>query len=239
MRAFFRLKDYEATLPLAKAILPDDIKTPSMPVGIYSQEAEDLYRWSLKDKDKLLGAGVPETHFELLNQAAGGLRQAQSVWSEELKTQKDAERQWAEQSPEAFDLRDRMLHTLRYAYRNHPDLLANVSAIAEGSGSADMVQDLNDIAVLGKANPEPLQAINFDMALLDVCAGTSAQMADIRAMANGEKFEANESLTIRNRMFTLLKTYVDSIRDAGKYIFWRDERRLIGYTSQFLRKMKN
>ena len=233
------LNDYEATLPLAQAILPEDIKSPSMPVGNYSQEAEDLYRWCLKDKDKLIGAGVPESHFELLNQAAGGLRQAQSIWSEELKTQKDAERQWAEQSPEAFDLRDRMLHTFRYAYRNYSDLLANVSAIAEGSDGADMIQDLNDIAVLGKANPEPLQAINFDMALLDECATTSAQMADIRAMANGEKFEANESLTIRNQMFTLLKTYVDAIRDAGKFLFWREPRRLIGYRSQFLRNKNN
>ncbi|WP_430810985.1 MULTISPECIES: hypothetical protein [unclassified Carboxylicivirga] len=229
------LQDYEASLPLAQAISLEDIKTPSIPVGIYSQEAEDLHQWCQKDKEALMGAGVPEDYFDLLNRAAGGLRQAQSIWSEEQKTRQDAEQQWADEAPEAFDLRDRMVHAFRYAYRKDDDLLGRVSAINEGSSNADMIQDLNDLAILGQSNPEPLQAINFDMALLEQCAATSAKLADIRAMANGEKFETNESLLIRNRMYTLLKTYVDAIRDAGKYLFWRDERRLVGYGSRFLR----
>jgi hypothetical protein len=38
-----------------------------------------------------------------------------------------------------------------------------VSAITDGSGHADMIQDLNDIAVLGRENPDPLTAIGFDL----------------------------------------------------------------------------
>jgi hypothetical protein len=230
------LSDYEAMLPEAQAILAENIKLPTMPVGIYSQEAEDLYQWSLKDKDKLMSAGIPETHFDMLNTASGALRYSQSKWTEQQKNREEAEEQWANLSPEAYDLRDRSLHTLRYAYRNDSALLQSVKLIDEGAGDADMIQDLSDIAVLGKANPELLQAINFDMSTLEQCEQTSAQMADIRAMANGEKNVTNESLVIRNQVYTLLKTFVDDIRDAGKYVFWRDENRLKGYRSDYQRR---
>ncbi|MGQ1787102.1 hypothetical protein [Saccharicrinis sp. GN24d3] len=228
--------DYEVVLPEVQAILPEDIKTPRMPIGIYAQEAEDLYQWSLKDKAKLMSAGIPETHFEHLNRIAGGLRYSQSQWAGQQKDREDAEEQWANKSPGAYDLRNSTSHALRYAYRNNTDLLESVRAIDEGTGDADMIQDLSDIAVLGRANPEPLQVINFDMTLLDQCEETSGTMADIRAMANGEKFETKESLRIRNQMYTLLKKYVDDIRDAGKYVFWRDESRLKGYRSHYNRQ---
>ena len=230
-------QDYEAMLPQAQAILPDETMTPRMPVGIYLQEAEDLNAWCLKDKEKLMSAGVPETHFENLNLAAGGLRYAESQWAEQQKDQEDAEEQWDELSPEAYDLRDRTLHAMRFAYRNDANLLESVRDIDEGTGDADMIQDLSDASVLGKKNPEPLQVINFDMTILDQCEETSSKMADIRALANGEKFEVNESLIIRNQMYTLLKKYVDDIRDGGKYVFWRDEKRLKGYSSRYNRRM--
>ncbi len=70
-------QDYEATLPLAQAIPLEDIKTPSIPVGIYSQEAEDLHQWCQKDKEALIDAGVPENYFDLLNN--NGLKNRQRL----------------------------------------------------------------------------------------------------------------------------------------------------------------
>ena len=126
-----------------------------------------------------------------------------------------------------------MLHAFRFAYRKDPLLLSRVSAVADGSGHADMIQDLNDLAVLGKANTEALTAIGFDLAQLDAAATAADEMADLLATANGEKAEQNESKTIRDKACTHLKELVDEVREAGKYLFWRTPYRYRGYVSQY------
>ncbi len=231
------LSDYEAILPLAqKAEIK--VESPNMPVGIYAQEAEDLFVWSNRDKAELMAAGITENHFNKLNEAAGALRYAQSLWMQDLKARQDAEERWSIQSPEAFDLVTQLLHAFRYAYRNHADILANVQLIAEGTGAADMIQDLSDLSLLGKRNTAPLETINFDMTLLDKAGELSAQMADLLAQANGEKADSKETLFNRNQVYSYLKQFVDDIRSCGKYLFWRDEARLKGYSSEYFRKIK-
>ncbi|TLX73001.1 hypothetical protein E9993_16175 [Labilibacter sediminis] len=230
---------YDAVLEQAKAVSPELIQIPYMPVGVYLQEAEDLHNWSLTDKDLLIGAGVLETSLEELDILCGATRQAQSNWSEQKKLNDQAIEQWAEESPRAFDLKDQLIHTFRYAYRKDKRILSRVSEIAEGGGIDDMIQDLSDLEVMGKNNPEPLQQINFDMTLVDKAGLLSDAMADLRAEANGEKRNANEALEIRNQMYTLLKEKVDEIRSCGKYLFWRDAKRLIGYTSEYNRRRSN
>jgi len=148
----------------------------------------------------------------------------------------EAQREWKLLSPEAYDLRDELIHDYRFAYRKDPVLLGRVSAITDGSGDDDMIQDLNDLSVLGKANQEPLTAIGFDASKLDTAGTKSDEMAELLATANGDKAEQNESKMIRDKAYTHLKELVDEIREAGKYIFWKDEIRYRGYTSEYWRK---
>ena len=225
--------EYDASLEPAKALTPVETKPPYMPIGIFVQEAENQVLWALKDKDALMGAGIPETHFELINQFSGALRYAQSLWAIDLESSQEAEQIWADTYPDALDFSNHLIHSFRYAYRDNDDLLGNVSTIAEGAGYADTIQDLSDLAVLGTSNPEPLVAINFDMEQLIKADTLSGDLADLRARANGEKYEAKESLVIRNQMYSLLKRYVDDVRACGKYVFWRDSDRLKGYKSAF------
>ncbi len=226
-------ESYDQMLEAAKSLTQDQIKKPLIPVGTYIQEAEDLFIWSTKDKEQLMSAGITESVFENLNTCAGALRHAQSLWSEEKKSRQEAEQQWEDESPKAFDFRDELVHAFRYAFRKSPALLANVSAIAEGDDIADMIQDLNDLAVLGQHNIEPLKLIGFAEDKLGTAADLSARLADIRAQANGDKYENNEKLDIRNRIYSLLKESVDEIKDCGKFLFWKDKSRLVGYRSQY------
>lgn len=170
---------------------------------------------------------------------AGALREAQSVWFKDRNAQLDAQREWGIQAPLAFEQRDELLHAFRYAFRADAALTARVAAIAEGDSNSDMIQDLNDLAVLGKNNPAPLQAIGFDLGRLDVAAETSNAMATLLAAANGDKSLQSETKLIRDKAFTCLKQLVDEIRAAGKYVFWKNEKRLKGYRSEFLRQKNN
>ena len=50
-----------------------------------------------------------------------------------------------------------------------------------------MVQDLADLAVLGKANPAPLETIGLDLAQLTTAETLAEEMADLLARSNGER----------------------------------------------------
>jgi hypothetical protein len=45
----------------------------------------------------------------------------------------------------------------------------------------------------------------------------------------------NDMRDMRDRAYTLLRNIVNDIRECGKYVFYRDERRYRGYTSGYHR----
>ncbi len=226
-------EDYQAKINAITAITLQDTKSPNMPIDVYLQEAENLYHWCQDDQAQLTGAGLDWTQVQDLPIRAGALREAQSLWFKERFTREEAEKQWNEQSPDGYDLRNRLLHSLHYAYRNHTDLRGRVSAIADGNSHADMLQDLNDIAVLGKENPEPLQAINFDVTSLDEAATKADTLSDLLAQATTDRQENSSVRVIRDQAYTYLKEVVDEVRSCGQYVFWRNDERVKGYSSRY------
>ncbi|MCG8520944.1 MAG: hypothetical protein MI744_01920, partial [Pseudomonadales bacterium] len=91
----------------------------------------------------------------------------------------------------------------------------------------------------GRENPDPLTAISFDLAQLDVAATRADELADLLAEANGDKADQNESKIIRDKAYTYLKALVDEIREAGKYVFRKNKNRVKGYASQYRRTRRN
>lgn len=230
------IDDYNAKLSLIQEMPEEEVNEPAMPVDAALQEAENLHYWSLDDAAALQVVGITADMIDDLPVWAGACREAQSIWNKDYRSQQEAQKQWAEQSPEAYDLRNDLLASLRFAYRKDDALLSRVSAITDGSGHADMIQDLNDIAVLGRENPEPLMAIGFDLTQLDMAATRADELADLLAEANGDKADPNESKIIRDKAYTQMKSLVDEIREAGKYVFRKDKNRLKGYSSDYWRK---
>ena len=228
--------DYLELLDEIQAIEPENTIIPTMPVDVYVQEAEDLYHWCQDDQVALTRAGLDWTNVEQLPVRSGACRESQSRWNKERNTRQQDEQAWKEQSPLAFELRDRMLHSLRYAFRNDEVLLARVEDIALGDSNADMVQDLNDLSVLGKANLDLLTPIGFDAALLDEAALTSDLMGDLLGATNGERKKDSDAMIIRDKAFTHLKAPMDEIRNCGKYVFWKNPDRLEGYISAYFKR---
>lgn len=215
-------------------------ENPKVPVDVAIQEAENLYIWCLQDKDLLVKAGLDWTIVEDLPTRTGALRYAQAIWQQDFLSVEDVQRQWKEQSPAAYALRDELVHHFYHAYRKHPDIYANVQRIAEGTTHADMIQDLVDLAILGKSFSAPLIAIGLDMALLDVAEARSGEMAALLAKTNGERLSNSHLKVTRDKAYTYLKQAVDEIRHHGQYVFWRDAERAKGYVSRYnKRRSKN
>lgn len=228
-------QDYETMQPVLAALEVAAVKPPNMPIDAFVQEAENLYHWSQQDREDLEHAGFDWSTVAELPVRAGACREAESRWITQRFTREDARKQWAVESVYAYDLRDELLHTLTYAYRNQADLLGRVQEIRDGNGHADMVQDLNDLAVLGRANLEPLAAINFTLTRLDEAATLAKSMGNLYGQVNSEQYV--EVLDMRNRAYTALYYSVRALRDCGQYVFWRDEERVQGYRSAYVRKL--
>jgi hypothetical protein len=230
-------QDYDNKIETINAIDDKDIKAPNMPIDTFLQEAENLYQWCQADKDELTKSGLDWSFVDDLTIRAGALREAESIWFKERFNQQEAQKIWNEKSPMAYDLRNEILHIMQFAYRNDAALAQRVSEIYEGGSHADMIQDLNDISVLGKANQAPLEAISMDLALLDQAAAMAAEMAELLGQATVGREDRSPARITRDKAYTHLKEAVDEIRSYGQFVFWRNESRDKGYVSQYHKNM--
>jgi len=231
-------EDYNAKLEVIQAIPEDQLKTLHMPVDAYLQEAENLYIWSQDDKEALEAKGLSWTLVEDIPTRSGALRHAESLWNRERFSREDAEKMWLKESPLAYDLRDELLYHLRFAFRLDESLLNRVGAIAEGYSQADMIQDLNDLSVLGMANSNLLAEINFDMTLLDEAAEKAKAMAALLGETTRDRADYNDVKRIRDQAYTHLKEAVDELYGFGQYVFYHNEDRLRGYRSKYKFKQR-
>ncbi len=230
------LEDFKEKLDAIQAIPDDEVRAPGIPVDVFLQEAENLYHWCQEDWAELAAKALDWNLVEDIPVRSGALREAQSRWITTRFSHEEAERLWRERSPLAYDLRDEHLHTFRFAYRKRPDVLGRVNEIARGSGHADMIQDLNDLSVLGKAHAEELEAIKFKMAILDEAAGMADELSDLLGAATTERADSSAAKKLRDQAFTYLKGAVDEVRVFGQYVFWRDDERSRGYRSEYFRR---
>jgi hypothetical protein len=231
--------DFLALEALIRSVDPKRVKLPDMPIGTYLQEAEDLYVWLGPDLARLVERGLDPAVVEGLPRRIGAVRCLQSRWNTSRLSDEEAQVRFARAVVAARDLLARLVHELQFAYRGHPGLGRSVRAIARRSGDAHLVQALSDLSVLGRNHLEPLAAIKFDPALLDEAASASDGLAGALAEARGEEAVDREAKALRDKAYTLLKESVDEIREFGRFVFWRDEDRRLGYGSAYKRDSRS
>ncbi len=231
-------ENFDQKVAVLNTIASNEVKLPNMPIDAMLQEAENLFIWASEDKMTLTNnSGLDWAQYGVdLPIRAGALRHAQSIWISERYSQEEANKTWKLESPKAYQLRDDLLDDFRYAFRKRPDLISRVRQIANGRGDANMIQDLSDLSILGKSNPEELTASKFKIEKLDQAAKYSNDMAELLAKANGAIQENSAAKFIRDKAFTHLKEAIDEVRAAGKYVFKNNPERFKGYISRYNRK---
>ncbi|WP_025665358.1 hypothetical protein [Aquimarina megaterium] len=230
-------ENYDTKLVVLEALPQEAVKSPTIPVDVFMQEAENLFVWAEEDKETLVAKGLDwQMYAEDLPTRTGACRYAQAVWMKERYSQEEAAKAWREESPKAYEFRNDLLADLRFAFRKRMDLLARVRAIADGEGDADMIQDLMDISVLGKANIAELEKAKYDLSNFDIAAQQSDALAELLAKANGATLDNSKAKEIRDRAYTHLKEAIDELRATGKYAFRKDPERYKGYVSRYKRR---
>jgi hypothetical protein len=227
--------EYEKMLPAITAVPDDTIVHISIPPIDLIAEAEELCRWAIQDVEELNKTDLSPDAIEQLECAAGALRYANSGYARMLKMKN----QWQQESPEAYALRKKMIHTFMYAYRGHPEILEIVRNATKGLNRRKLVQHLENLSGIGKDHPEELKAVGFEMALLDRATVLSARMGDILGELKAGTKEENSTRKIRLQAYTLCKTLMGEIRMCGKFLFPRSHKRYVGYTSSYTRSKKH
>jgi len=227
------IEDFNTWKEPIEAMPLEDVKLPDMPVDTAAADAETLRVEAEEDKVNLEAAGMDWSMVEDLLTLPGALRFAQAEWMSEYRARQDAQKEWLDKSPDAYDLKNELLHHFSFAYRNEPDVKKKVMRIREGSGHADMLQDLMDLAVLAEKNPEPLTAINYNTELNTKARSLSHDMAELLANANGSKDESSAIKIRRDKVYTLLSERIRAIREVGQYVFWRNPERKAKYVNNY------
>lgn len=233
-------EDYEKKPEVISSIEDNQINSPHhIPVDVYIQEADTLYHWVQEDKEVLTAVGLSWEFVEDLPIRCGVLIEAEALWHTQKNTREKSSQKWKNLSPLAYDLRNRLLTDFRFAFRKHPDLLNTIKGISKGNSLSKMIQSLNDLSVLGKENHQLLEAINFDMSLLEKAAKTSREMALLLAETCASRMKHSKTKKIRDQAYTHLKEAVDEIRLCGQYVFRQNKDRFIGYRSNYIRQIKS
>lgn len=229
--------DFEKWESEIRAFPAEKTTSPGMPVETFLQENENRHHWMQSDKAVLVAIGLDwENTVDLLPERLGACRHVQSVWMTELRTQKESMALWKTKSEEGYFLRDDLIDIMQFAFRANDELLMSVSLIAEGTGHDDMIQDLNDLAVLGRKNVALLTAIGIDPAKLDSAEALADELAVLLARANGDREGSSETKILRDKAFGYAKELSDTICEYGKFAFRHNEARRKGYTSAYSHK---
>ena len=219
-------------LEAIQAVPGENVKQPGMPVATFVQEAEDLARWSADDAAELAKAGLSAEALAGLTTRAEALKEAQAGWQRKRRS----EHLWNKKLPLARSLRDALLRDCRYAFRKHQSLMSRLAAIRKGSSHADLIQDLNDLAVMAREQLPLLTAIGVEATKPDQAATMSDEMAQLLAGFHSEKKGVSPDKRLRDQAYAYLKELVDEVRLCGQYVFHDSPDRLKGYFSTYVRR---
>lgn len=214
-----------ACLPALLKLPSDQVKEPSVPIACFIQETESLRQWSQDDISKLAAAGLDMERLDQLVIRSGACQEAQLLW---IKAPHPTGR-WQKQAPQAFDLFNEMHYAFRYAFQNNDFLRNRLAKISTDFDSHNLIQGLEQLALLGGNNRALLQTIAFDTSLLDQARSISSQLKEILALENGTNLPENDNKDLRDRAYTYLKILVDEVKNCGRYVFRKNKHRQQGY----------
>jgi hypothetical protein len=229
--------DFEALLPKLQAIDPKLVNDPDMPVEQAIKEGQVMVTVAREDVNELVAVKFDPATIDELETAVFGFSTAQANMVATLGEQKGAARQWLIEEPGLLKLLKKLLAASRYALRNVPDAFKAVKHIAKGGSKPNRVQDLADIAALGKKYVSYFEAINFDITLLDVAEQKAKTLLSLQALVFAEK-STKGSKDVRDRSFIYMRGLMAQVLSAAKYAFTDDPERLSRYYSAYRKRRK-
>ncbi len=222
--------------PTLLSIPAAEVDPPTMPVEVATKEARITALHCGDDaaaltRFKIDGIAMSKE----IEIAAEVTDAAEAAWDVVAVTRTEHEEEWQAIKPKAYEMRDDYIDLLEFIFENEQmdQALAVVHEIAEGTGDADMAQDLEKLHQLTVIHAEKLA--EYEVTIEDIAAiGAMYQDVNIlMASATVDRTRSKDELDLRNRAYTHMMKLVNKTRKAGKIAFKHDEKRRKRYRSEY------
>lgn len=219
--------------------IPDkQIITPTIPIAIYLQEAENLAAWAMDDIDQLSKVGITSTQIEDVKERIEACRLLQTEWMK-LKKIKPEKQALLEKSKQlAIEMRHELIFIYKYAFRNEEQALKDLKQIRKKNKTANLIRTLANLIRIGNTYPELLKKISFDFNQLDDARKLAYKLREQHSMFVASTPDKVKVKSLRDQSYTYLKLLLDEIKNAGKYVFAKNKERLPGYYSMYYKNKK-
>ncbi|MCP4215828.1 MAG: hypothetical protein GY765_14340 [bacterium] len=217
---------------LAKSV---KVRPRHIPMGVYIQEAKDLYHWSQADKEELADVGLSMELLEDIPLRVEALVEAQSAW-QALRNQNAKREHWRIILAEGLKARSDMITIYHYAFRNNKDLLKKLKKHTKETYIAALLQSFYALYYMGKENISLLEKIAGAVAKAESMLQWALDFKDSHTHAFWSKATQIKLRNRRDAAYLHLKEAVDEVRLAGKFACRHKETRLVGYRSSHLRQ---
>ncbi|HOP31593.1 MAG TPA: hypothetical protein P5120_19320 [Spirochaetota bacterium] len=230
--------DYLAQkIEVIKAIPDDKIQSPvSVPVKVYIQEAEYMYKWCQPDKEMLMANHLDWSLVEDIPARVRILRDMQSLWAVSDSTDAEIEKQWEAKHDEAVKLRKHIVRSLKFVFNGNKPMITKIRKHGKGSSANALIQSLNDLSAFGMEHKDFLTSQHFNISLLDTAAEMSDILGDLNSSVKVKRGYYSGSRKIRDQAYTHLKEAIDELKRHAEYVLVGREDRLKGYASEYNRK---
>ncbi|WP_437576737.1 hypothetical protein [Sorangium sp. So ce887] len=205
------------------ALDPGYASAPDIPLSVAERELTSLSRLARAQQARLSKIGITADKVDLLARFARRLGAIEKAWQKARGAVKltSAQRRLRD---EAETLDAKLVAGGRWGCRNDAAAQAELSRIAEGSGLADIIQDLRDLVDFWDDHEGALGVT--DITKKDLARASALADALEDAAANeASDASAAQALELRNRTFWAADELAREIREGGRYAF-RDQPKL-------------
>ncbi len=211
--------------------LPEGFQ-PNRSVPDFMQEAADLITTAERDKAELNGVNIDRAKVARLEPAIEVLRDAQTIWRDDWHDRSEAREEWKMEYPKVVNLKNDLINTVEFVYHDNPEKLKRVAEIREGNDRMDTIQDLHDLAYMGKQDPAAFEAINYSIEKFDQAEAYSNSLMLLLSKINGD--DDNDHKEFRDKAFMNLSNLVQYVQRYGKYVFRDDPERREDYQRKYV-----
>ncbi len=225
---------YEEMVPRLKAMEFTRVREPDMPLDVVVHEGEVFRVLASQDSHLFEKVGLDLSIIEELRKTVACFAVANAKCAAMRQQKKEAVRVWLEEQKTGFELRRECLQAQLFAFRNNDEAREKLKRIRRKNGHAAMIQDLRNLAQLGKTYKDDLASINFDMNRITLLEETADRLGKLRAAAFSSE-NRNEEQLIRNKAFTYMRMLMTEIKVYVRYVFYDNPDRQRQYASAYRR----
>lgn len=227
---------FDETCPVLYAKNFSKIKKPDMPVSAAIAEGEVCHALASEDLERMTDVGFDKGVLVELDKAIRTLRVADAQHFVHQGEKREAAKLCREESLKALALRRFLISSLDYALESEKSGLEKLRHLRKYRGGvAGLIQNMRNLAALGREYREQLSEINFRTEKLEECIRLADQLGAFAADAFVSD-RPNERKILRDMAFTHMRELMARIRKCAKYVLYDNPERLKRYTSAYRRE---